>query len=44
MVFNLLIGSLPGVYLGSKINRRAPEKILRPILASMLVLTGIKLI
>lgn len=44
LVFNLLIGSLPGVFFGSKMNMRVPEKVLRPILASMLMLTGLKLI
>lgn len=44
VVFSLLIGSLPGVLLGSKMNMRVPEKVLRPTLASMLMLTGLKLI
>ena len=44
LVFSLLVGSLPGVYLGSKMNMKVPEKVLRPILASMLMLTGLKLI
>jgi uncharacterized protein len=44
MVFSLLIGSLPGVLLGSKMNMKVPEKVLRPTLASMLMLTGLKLI
>ena len=44
LVSNLLIGSLPGVFFGSKMNLKVPEKVLRPVLASMLILTGIKLI
>jgi len=40
----LLLGSLPGIWLGSHISARVPDKILRPILASMLVLIGAKLI
>jgi uncharacterized protein len=36
----LLVGSLPGIYLGSHLSRRFPEKVLRPALASMLVLIG----
>jgi uncharacterized protein len=41
---SLLVGSLPGIWLGSQISTKVPEKILRPILAIMLVLVGGKLI
>ncbi|MDB5799527.1 MAG: hypothetical protein JWL63_466 [Rhodocyclales bacterium] len=41
---SLLIGSLPGIWLGSHISAKVPEKVLRPILAGMLVLIGAKLI
>ncbi len=41
---SLLIGSLPGIWLGSHASAKVPEKYLRPILASMLVLIGGKLI
>ncbi len=40
----LLLGSLPGIWLGSHISAKVPDKILRPILASMLLLIGAKLI
>lgn len=40
----LLIGSLPGIWVGSHISTKVPDRILRPILASMLVLVGAKLI
>ncbi|MFQ5469675.1 MAG: sulfite exporter TauE/SafE family protein [Gammaproteobacteria bacterium] len=40
----LLLGSLPGIYLGSHISTVIPEKIMRPILASMLMLIGMKFI
>ena len=40
----LLLGSLPGIWLGSHISAKVPDRILRPILASMLVLVGAKLI
>ncbi|OGI67573.1 MAG: hypothetical protein A2W18_07850 [Candidatus Muproteobacteria bacterium RBG_16_60_9] len=36
----LLVGSLPGIYIGSHLSRRFPEKILRPVLAGMLILIG----
>lgn len=41
---SLLIGSLPGIWLGSHISTRVPDRVLRPILATMLVLVGSKLI
>ena len=41
---SLLLGSLPGIWLGSHASAKVPEKILRPILATMLVLVGSKLI
>jgi uncharacterized membrane protein YfcA len=40
----LLVGSLPGIYLGSHLAHRIPERVLRPTLAGMLVLVGGKLI
>ena len=41
---SLLIGSLPGIWLGSHASAKVPERILRPMLAIMLVLVGSKLI
>ena len=41
---SLLLGSLPGIYLGSHVSTRIPESVLRQILASMLVLIGGKLV
>ena len=41
---NLLVGSLPGIWLGSHAAGAVPEKVLRPILAAMLVYAGIKLL
>lgn len=40
----LLIGSLPGIFLGSHIGSRLPDNIIRPILAVILLLIGIRLI
>ena len=40
---SLLVGSLPGIWLGSHISTKVPGRILRPILATMLVLVGAKL-
>lgn len=41
---SLLLGSLPGIWLGSHASARIPDRILRPILAGMLLLIGGKLI
>ena len=44
LLASLLLGSLPGIWLGSHASARVPERFLRPVLASMLVLIGGKLI
>lgn len=41
---SLLIGSLPGIWVGSQISTRLPERALRPLLACMLVVVGAKMI
>lgn len=41
---SLLLGSLPGIYLGSRLSARVPEQVMRPVLASMLILIGVKFI
>jgi len=40
----LLIGSLPGVFLGSKLSKFIPDRYLRPVLATVLAISGWKLI
>jgi len=40
---SLLIGSIPGIYLGSHLGSYLPERIMRPVLASMLLVIGIRL-
>lgn len=37
---SLLLGSLPGIWLGSHIGVKIPDRVLRPILATMLMLIG----
>jgi uncharacterized membrane protein YfcA len=44
LVGNLLVGSIPGVLLGSKLSSKLPDKVLRPLLASVLLASGIKMI
>ncbi len=41
---SLLLGSLPGIYLGSRLSAAVPEKVMRPILASMLMMIGVKFV
>lgn len=40
----LLIGSLPGVLIGSRLSKYIPEQYMRPVLATVLVISGWKLI
>lgn len=41
---SLLIGSIPGVYLGARLSSRANDAVIRPILALVLVASGLKLL
>ncbi len=41
---SLLLGSLPGIFLGSHIGAKIPERVLRPLLATMLLLIGGRLV
>ena len=41
---NLLVGSLPGIYIGSRLSGGVPDKYLRPFLAVMLAIVGSKLV
>jgi uncharacterized membrane protein YfcA len=41
---SLLVGSIPGIILGSHLTPRVPERVLRPVLACTLVLVGAKLL
>jgi len=41
---NLLIGSLPGIYVGSHLANRVADHYLRPALAGMLLLVGVRLV
>lgn len=40
----LLIGSLPGVLVGSRLSKYIPDRYMRPVLATVLVISGVKLI
>src|SRR5665811_212674 len=41
---SLLLGSLPGIYIGSHLSARMPEQVLRPVLATMLLLIGFRMV
>jgi uncharacterized membrane protein YfcA len=41
---SLLLGSLPGIYIGSHLSAKVPEKVLRPVLAVMLLIIGLKMV
>ncbi|MDD5033194.1 MAG: sulfite exporter TauE/SafE family protein [Methylococcaceae bacterium] len=42
LLASLLVGSLPGIWVGSHLSAKVPEYILRPLLASVLMLIGLK--
>jgi len=44
LLLSLIIGSLPGIYLGSQVGNLIPDEIMRRILAGMLLIIGILLI
>jgi uncharacterized membrane protein YfcA len=41
---SILIGSLPGVFIGARFSSRAPDYVIRPSLCVVLLLSGLKLI
>jgi uncharacterized membrane protein YfcA len=41
---SLLIGSLPGVYLGARVSSRAPDAVIRPVLVAILLASALKLL
>ncbi|MBC5823745.1 MAG: sulfite exporter TauE/SafE family protein [Candidatus Eremiobacteraeota bacterium] len=43
LTWNLLLGSVPGVIIGSKLCTRLPDKVVRPAIAGMMVLAGAKM-
>jgi uncharacterized protein len=44
LLLSLLLGSLPGIYLGSHFAARVPDTILRPVLAATLLLVGVRML
>jgi hypothetical protein len=43
LLFSLLVGSLPGIAIGSHLAARVPDRLLRPALATMMAAVGVKL-
>ncbi|HKJ93997.1 MAG TPA: sulfite exporter TauE/SafE family protein [Gammaproteobacteria bacterium] len=41
---SLLVGSIPGVWAGSRLGARVSDRLLRPVIASILVLIGVRLV
>lgn len=41
---SLLMGSIPGIWIGSHLSAKIPEKVLRPVLATVLLLIGLKFV
>lgn len=44
LLVSLLVGSVPGITLGSHMSARLPERVLRPILAAILVVVGLRML
>ena len=44
MVASLLMGSIPGVLLGSQLTVKAPTRVLRGVLAAVLFLSGLAML
>jgi uncharacterized protein len=44
LLVNLLVGSIPGVIVGSVLSTRSPDRVLRPVLAVVLLISGYKLL
>ena len=44
LLFALLIGSIPGIIIGSLLGTRASDSVLRPILAATLLIVGVRLL
>ena len=44
MLAKLLAGSLPGIWLGSRLVRKAPDRAIRSLLSLLLAYAGVRLI
>jgi len=44
LTISIIVGSVPGVFLGARFSSRAPDYVIRPALATILLLSGMKLV
>jgi len=44
LTLTLLLGAIPGVYVGAKVSTRAPDQIIRPVLILVLLISALKLL
>jgi len=44
LTLSLVLGSVPGVYLGARVSSRAPERIIRPVLVIVLTVSALALL
>lgn len=44
LLVSLLIGSVPGIWIGSHLSAKIPESYLRPVLATLLLVIGVKFV
>ena len=44
LLSSLVIGSLPGIFFGSHLSARVSDKVLRPVLATILVIVGVRML
>ena len=44
LTLSLLVGALPGVYVGARLSARAPDRVVRPTLLLVLLTSGLKLL
>jgi uncharacterized protein len=40
----LLVGSIPGIWMGAQLTRKSPEKLIRALLCASLIAAGLKVI
>jgi hypothetical protein len=44
LLSSLVMGSLPGIFFGSHLSARVADKVLRPVLAAILVIVGVRML
>jgi uncharacterized membrane protein YfcA len=44
VTLSLLVGAVPGVYFGARVSSRSPDRLIRPVLAVVLIVSGLKML